>query len=153
MGFGADGGLGKTRKIVEGVIRDLGVDPGECEIEASGGGAAWRVARGSAHVMIAVNPTGEGKPARLRIISPMIAMGQDPSTELLRRLLELNGTELPGVAFGVIGDKVVLVAERSVTGLERSEVGEMLGSIGYFADKYDDELVEEFGGTRVWDLE
>lgn len=153
MVFGADGGLGKTCKLVEGVIKDLGVDPGECALEASGGGAAWRVARGSAHVMIAVNPSAEGKPARLRIVSPVVAMSDDTSLLLLRRLLELNGTELPGVAFGVIGNKVVLVAERGAAGLDRDEVAEMLSSIGYFADKYDDELVEEFGGTRVWDLE
>jgi len=153
MAFGADGGIGKARKLVEGVIKDLGVDPGECAIEAPDGGAAWRVAKGSAHVMIAINPTGEGKAARLRVISPMIAMNEETSLALLRRLLELNGTELPGVAFGVIGDKVVLLAERAVTGLDRAEVAEMLSSIGFFADKYDDELVEEFGGTRVWDLD
>jgi hypothetical protein len=153
MAFGADGGVGKTRKLVEGVIKELGLDPGECALEASSGGAAWRVAKGSAHVMIAVNPSGEGKAARLRVVSPLIAMDEETSPGLLRRLLELNGTELPGVAFGVIGDKVVLVAERGVSGLDRIEVAEMLSSIGYYADKYDDDLVEQFGGTRVWDLD
>ncbi|MBW2277039.1 MAG: YbjN domain-containing protein [Deltaproteobacteria bacterium] len=153
MAFGADGGVGKARKLVESVIKDLGIDPEESSLEASSGGAAWRVARGSAHVMIALNPAGEGKAARLRIISPLILMDEDTSLALLRRLLELNGTELPGVAFGVISDKVVLVAERSVAGLDRAEVAEMLSVIGFYADKYDDDLVEEFGGTRVWDLD
>jgi hypothetical protein len=149
----SDGGVGKTRKLVEAVIEDLGVDPDQSAIEGSKGGAAWRVAKGSAHVMIAVNPGGEGKAARLRVVSPLIKMNDDTSPALLRRLLELNGVELPGVAFGVIGDKVVLVAERGVTGLDRAEVAEMLAVIGHYADEYDDLLVEEFGGTRVWDLE
>jgi hypothetical protein len=153
MAFGADGGAGKARKLVESAIKDLGIDPAESELEAASGGMAWRVAKGSAHVMIAINPTGEGKAARLRIVSPVILMNEDTSPGLLRKLLELNGTELPGVAFGVIGDKVVLVAERGVTGLDRAEVTEMLNSIGFYADKYDDDLVEEFGGTRVWDLD
>jgi hypothetical protein len=152
MVFGADG-AGKARRVVEGVIKDLGVDPAECAIEAVPGGFAWRVAKGSAHVMIALNPGPEGQPARLRVISPMIKLDGETSPGLLRRLLELNGTDLPGVAFGVIGDTVVLVAERGVVGLDRPEVGEMLSIIGHFADKYDDILVEEYGGTRVWDLD
>jgi hypothetical protein len=153
MAFGADGGVGKARKLVESVIKDLGIDPDESALDGAGDGVAWRVARGSAHVMIAINPAGTGKAARLRIVSPLIAMDEETSPALLRRLLELNGTELPGVAFGVIGNKVVLVAERSVAGLDRAEVVEMLSVIGFYADKYDDDLVEEFGGTRVWDLD
>jgi hypothetical protein len=152
MALASDGGAAKARKLVAAVIKDLGVDPGESEIEAAGSICAWRVARGSAYVMIAINPGGEGKAARLRILSPMIKMDDETSPALLRRLLELNGTELPGVSFGVIGDKVVLIAERGVSGLDRAEVAEMLATIGFFADKYDDVLVEEFGGTRVWDL-
>ena len=153
MAFGADGGVGKARKLVESVIKDLDIDPEECSLEGAGEGAAWRVARGSAHVMIAINPAGEGKAARLRIISPLIQMDENTSMALFRRLLELNGTELPGIFFGVIGDKVVLLAERSVAGLDRAEVAELLSSIGFYADKYDDDLVEQFGGTRVWDLD
>ena len=69
------------------------------------------------------------------------------------RLLELNGSELPGVSFGLVKNELVLLAERSIRGLDRSELEEIITMIGYYADKYDDLLTLEFGGTRVCDLD
>ena len=63
-----------------------------------------------------------------------------------------RGMLCPGIAFGLINDEIVLVAERSVRGLDRSEVEEMLLMVGHYADKYDDLLVDEFGGNRVCDI-
>ena len=153
MAFQSDGGIGKARKLVEGVIKGLGLVPDECTIEAAEGAAAWQVARGSAYVMVALNPGREGAPARLRLVSPIVRTKYEVAPAMLMRLLELNGTELPGIAFGMIGDKIVLLTERSVTGLDKAEVEELLHVIGVYADKYDDELVNQFGGTRVCDTE
>jgi len=37
--------------------------------------------------------------------------------------------------------------------LSHLEVQEMLNLVGYYGDKYDDLLVAEFGGSRVFDLD
>ncbi len=150
---GKDRDLAKAKKTVENVVKELGVEPADNAVEAVKGGYAWQIARGSADVIISLIPGVHEAAGRIRVVSPLVRMEKGVTKELAVRLLELNGTELPGVSFGLIsGDIVVLVAERSVLELDKQEVREMLGLIGYYADKYDDVLVKEFGGTRVCDL-
>lgn len=152
MAFVKDGGIGKARKLVESAIRDRGLKPDDHRVSAALGGEAWAVKFGSAAVMIALNPGQGAEAGRLRIVSPIVRMPDNPRPELFSKLLELNGTELPGVALGVVRNEIVLVAERSVRGLDRPEVDELIAAIGHFADTYDDLLVREFGGTRVCDI-
>ena len=153
MVFQTQGMVKKAAKTVAAVIKSLGIDPGKSEIKAVEGGAAWQIAKGSAEVMIAINPGQDGSAARLRVVSPIVEFDSDLPVGLAERLLELNGSQLPGIAFGTLGGKVVaLVAERGVEYLDRAEVEEILAVIGHYADKYDDLLVDEFGGTRVCDL-
>ena len=154
MGDKADRSLVKAKKIVIGVIKDLGVDPAENTVDAVEGGFAWQLARGSADVMISLVPGVGEADGRIRVVSPIVKMKQGVPWDLAVRLLELNGTELPGVSFGVISrDVIVLLNERSLLQLDKEEVQEMFGLIGYYADKYDDLLVKDFGGTRVCDLD
>ena len=155
MVFQSDGGVGKAVKSVTAVLKGLGVDPSKNEIESAEGGTAWQISRGSADIIIAINPpAGDKVSGRIRIVSPIVKFKTDLPKDLMTRLLELNGTRLPGVAFGMLGDSVVvLVTERSVAELDRAEVEEMLGAIGFYGDKYDDLLVNEFGGTRVCDID
>ncbi len=152
MGFQTDRDMAKACKLIETVIRDHGSDPDKNQVSATEGGAAWALLFGSAAVMIALNPSSGKQSARIRIVSPVVKIGGELNPELLRRLLELNGTTLPGVSFGLVNDEIVLVSERSIRGLDRPEVEETIAMIGYYADKYDDLLVLEFGGTRVCDL-
>jgi hypothetical protein len=147
----SDGGMGKAQKIVEAVIKGLGIDPEENRVSTAAGSLAWNLSRGSAEVLVALNPDKPGLPGRLRLVSPMVEVSADPDPALFRRLLELNGSVLPGVAFGLVGNKVVLVAERSLRGIGRGEVEELLAAVGHHADEYDDLLVNDFGGVRVWD--
>ncbi|MBN2525631.1 MAG: YbjN domain-containing protein [Deltaproteobacteria bacterium] len=147
-------GLAKARKTVENVLKELGVNAVENEVESMEGGHAWQVARGSADVMVSLVPGNDHTAGRIRVVSPIVKMDGGISLEAAVRLLELNGTQLPGVAFGLIqGDMVVLVAERTVLDLNQLEVQEMLNMVGYYADMYDDILVAEFGGTRIFDLD
>ena len=153
MSFQADREFAKAQKIIENVIRDHGIEPDANRVSAVEGGAAWAMKFGSAAVMIALNPAANGLTARLRIVSPVIKFEPSSPLGLFTRLLELNGKTLPGVAFGIVNNEVVLVCERSVRGLDREEVEEMIALIGHYSDKYDDLLALEFGGTRVCDLD
>lgn len=153
MVFQQDGGVSKAIKTVVSVLKSLDIDPGGNELKGAPGGAAWQISRGSADVMIAVNPpVTEGHAGHLRVVSPIVRFEGKIPTDLMERLLDLNGTRLPGICFGIISGNVSLVAERSVAGLDRQEFEEILTAIGFYADKYDDLLVGEFGGTRVCDL-
>ena len=143
----------KARKLVETAIRDHGSDPDKNRVRGADGGAAWALLFGSAAVMIALNPSRRNQSARLRIVSPVVKLDRGLKIELAQRLLELNGSDLPGVSFGLVKDEIVLLAERSIRGLDRSELEEIITMIGYYADKYDDLLTLEFGGTRICDLD
>jgi len=153
MAQNVEGAAGKAARIIESVLKSFGLDPDKNRTQAPAGGASWQVTRGSADIMIAINPGPEGHPPRLRIVSPLVKLRGELAPSLALRLLQLNAAELPGIAFGLFRDDVVaLVAERSVDCLDPIEVQDLLAAIGHFADKYDDLLVNEFGGTRVCDL-
>ena len=75
------------------------------------------------------------------------------SRELLFvRLLELNGKGLANCAFGLVGDRVVVVSERPAKGLDLDETDQIIRHLAAVADTYDDKLVKEFGGTRASDM-
>jgi hypothetical protein len=148
-----DGAVGKAAKMVETVLAHLGVDPERNRSAAPAGGASWQISRGSADILIAINPGRDGGAPRLRLVAPLVKVRDELAQPLAAKLLQLNASELPGIAFGLFrADVVALVAERSVSGLDREELAELLATIGHYADRYDDLLVTEFGGTRVCDL-
>jgi len=141
--------LKQTVKMVESVIRDLGLAPEQNRLEAEG--PAWGLARGSAEVFVFVNPGGEGEPGNhIQCVSPVMKIPQTPTNQLalFQRILQLNATQLTGAAFGLKGDTVVLTSDRSTIDLDPSEARDMILRVGYYADVYDDDLVNEFGGKR-----
>lgn len=144
--------VNKAIRIVESALKNLGLDPAKNRISSSAGETSWQLSRGSADVMIAINASPAGGAPRLRFVSPIVKVAEVTS-ELSIALLRLNATELPGIAFGLFREDIIaLVAERSTAGLDRAEVEELLALVGHYADKYDDLLVNEFGGKRVCDL-
>lgn len=141
--------LKQTVKMVESVIRDLGLTPEHNRLDAEG--PAWGLARGSAEVFVFVNPGGENERGNhIQCVSPVMKLPETPTNQLaiFQRMLRLNATELAGAAFGLKGDTVVLTTDRSTIDLDPSEVRDMILRVGYFADVYDDDLVNEFGGKR-----
>ncbi|MCC6746485.1 MAG: YbjN domain-containing protein [Deltaproteobacteria bacterium] len=143
--------LRATTKMVEAVISELGLSPEGNRLQTETGEPAWGLMRGSAEVFIFLHqgPSGdEGN--HLRVVSPVLTLPADTAAQLrlLRRLLQLNATELSGVAFGLKGETVVLTADRTTVDLDPSEVKDIVLRIGYYADHYDDALVTEFGGQR-----
>lgn len=136
--------------LVERSIRALGVDPQQTRLAAEGGVSRYSLKRGSAGIIVSVHPPTAGREeGRLRIVAPVVrAPESDRQAALFRRLLEANAEELEGVAFGLLDDEVVLVAERSVRDLDASEVDRMIRAVGNGADRFDDLLAEEFGAPR-----
>ncbi len=137
--------------LVEESIRRLGLDPATTRLPGDTKTTAFALRRGSARVVVAVHdgPTG----GVLRVVAPAVRIPADPASAngLYRRVLELNGRELHGAAFGVFGDDLVVIAERSLVDLDASEVEAAIRGVGAIADKWDDALAKEFGSKRSSD--
>lgn len=141
-----------AKKLVEATIRKLGLDPGATRAPSAGEGqAAWTLKRGSASVLVAVTKhEGEGK-TYLRVASPVVTLPADAARHapLFRKILELNAAGLANAAFGLIGDRVVVVSERPVAGLDEGEVEQTVRHLAAVADTFDDRLEKDFGATRA----
>lgn len=140
-------------KLVERAIADLGLDPIAVRAREDKSPGLWAIRRGSATVIISVVASIEGPEGTLRVLAPILRPPDEPTTQarLFRRLLELNGTELTGAAFGLLGGDVVVVAERSIIDLDASETDALLATVTQVADHYDDELADQYGAVRLAD--
>ena len=142
-----------AKRLVEATIRKLGLDPAAVRAPSAGEGqAAWTLKRGSASVLVVVTqPEGEGKAAYLRVASPVVTLPADASRHLalFRKVLELNAAGLANAAFGLIGDRVVVVSERPAAGLDEGEVEQAVRHLAAVADTFDDRLEKDFGATRA----
>lgn len=145
--------LDRAVSLVEQSIAALGVDPERSRMAGEGGVRQFSLRRGSAALLVAIHPPGQGADAgSIRVVAPVVRMPDGgPTVELLMRLLRANADELVGAAFGVRDGEVVLVAERSVRDLDASEVDAMIRTVGRDADRYDDALAQEFGTLRASD--
>lgn len=143
----------RAHKMIEEVLGAFGASPEKNRLDTKDGSTAWGVMRGSAEVMIFLNPARSDKEDNfLRMVSPIVRLPTENLLPLYRRILELNAKEVYGIAFGIINEDVVLVAERGTRDLDRGEVEDMLRNISAAADHYDDKLVTEFGGKKVSEL-
>jgi anti-sigma factor RsiW len=142
-----------AKKLVEATIRKIGLDPGTCRASAvSANQSAWTLKRGSASVLVAVTQRDdEGGVAYLRVASPVVTMPADATKHeaMFRKLLELNAAGLANAAFGLIGNRVVVVSERPAAGLDEGEVEQTVRHLAAVADTFDDRLEKDFGATRA----
>ena len=143
-----------TAKMVEGLIGNLGLCPEESRVPTADDTLAWGLMRGSAQVYVFLRP---GEPDdefnSIQVVSPVLQIPADDAVRLLlyEHLLTLNAREITGAGFGIKGDTVMIIVDRSTEDLDPSEVQDMVLRVGYFADHYDDALVSQFGGLRYSD--
>jgi hypothetical protein len=136
--------------MVEEVLQNLGHDPAESRVTGKDTWPAWKVQKGSATVFILMD--GRGEENFLRIVAPVVHLDDKlDRPKLFERLLSLNHGEVYGAAFALDTERnlVVLVCERSTIDLDRSEVLDLVNRVTVYADRYDDILVDEFGGQKA----
>lgn len=146
--------LKAMRETVEKVIAELGLDPRDNRLETQDGSFGWGLMRGSAQVFLFIKPGEEDEHFNaIQVVAPVMHLPESSVTQgtLFRRLLELNSQELTSAAFAIKDDTVVVSTARSTEDLDRSEIKQMLLRVGYYADTYDDILVNQFGGRRYSD--
>ena len=139
-------------EMVNAVLTQMGIEPAEAMI-SSDSGPAWALTRGSAEVFVFLSP-GDSGDNFIQVTAPVLRPPSDGAVlqKLYTKLLELNANDLTGAAFGLRDGDVVVTTDRSTTGLDQVEVEEMIRRVGEYADRYDDELAKEYGGTRASDL-
>lgn len=142
-----DANLKSSIEMVESSLIELGHIVADARRSHEQAERCWHVEAGSAEVEIYLI---QSEPLWILRVSAsvMTATGDTRRDELFRTLLEKNASEVTGVAFALEGDTVMLVAERSTVDLDPSEVLEIIARVQRYADKYDDALVDEFGGVR-----
>ena len=143
-----DADFDRTKELVEGVIGRLGLDPVNARAKSGPDQASWTIKRGSAHVLITVLHRAEDQTTYFRVACPVMTLPAEnlKRQPLFKRLLELNANGLVNSAFGLVGDRVVVVSERPSQGLDSNEVNQIVKHCSAVADTYDDRLVNEFGG-------
>lgn len=143
--------VGRAVEMVEATIRALGVDPAAARIPGDDKTHAYALRRGSARVVVAI-ARAEGGHGTLRVLAPVVHAPEAANeAAVFKRLLELNAREVSGAAFGLFGDEIVAVAERSTEDLDQSEVEANVKNVGRVADRWDDALAKEFGLKRSTD--
>lgn len=133
--------------MIERCLAELGHD-----VAASrAGDHQWKIQHGSATVRVALIDRDDY--VHLRIVAPvMLTDARVDTGKLYRKLLRLNATDVFGAAFAVEQNAVQLVAERSTLDLDTSEIRDLVRRVCAYADAWDDQLVDEFGG-RVGGLD
>ena len=127
-------------KMIEGFFKKINLNPRDQRLPRSDT-LGWWLYRGSALVYIILNQ--HDKTPTVRIISPILYLPEDHILPFYRRCLELN-MELVNCAFGVIDDRIALVSERPITGLDHQELEGTLHYLAVVADDIDDKLAAEF---------
>lgn len=141
----------RTVALIKRFIEGLGLDPERARVDVPGeNNYGWSLMRGSAPMVVFVRaPRDTETTPMLRVVSPIVKIDALTEVALCRRLLELNGRGLGPCAFGLLDDRVAVIAERRTTDLEPDELSHLIKHVGTIGDHYDDVLVAEFGGARV----
>jgi hypothetical protein len=123
-------------QMVEDALVELGHSPDDSRIDTPDDLPAWRVLLDDAsHIDVFLGVDGDKNVLRIVALVGTLPPGPDEAA-LFRRLLELNVTEVKGLAFGLQDGAVVLVTERATLDLDPAEVVDLLRRIEGFASHY-----------------
>jgi|APMed6443717190_1056831.scaffolds.fasta_scaffold57567_2 hypothetical protein len=136
-----------SRTVEEALATHFGLDPRQNRLETQEASMmAWGLTKGSASIFISL--TWGQRNQTLQIFSPILVLTPQVNLNLYPTLLGLNASnELVGAAFAIRDNKVILKVDRNARDLSVAAVTDMIRRIGTLADRYDDLLVEQFGGA------
>lgn len=126
--------------MVENFLNKIGLNPSEQRLK--GDTIGWVAVRGSAITYIMIFEYENF--ASIRIYSPILYLPEENILPFYRKCLEIN-FELVNCAICVYEDKVALVVERPIGGLDPEELEGMVNYLSSVADDLDNKLADEFG--------
>ena len=133
-----------VRAAIPAAIDALG---GDSRVSALGPDA-WAIFRGTVLGYVAlIVPEGESEPDSIvHVTFPILRVPGEGAEPLFQRLLELNHELGSFASFSLDSrGKVWLGAGRFAADLDEPELRELIAQVAGLADRYDDELLEQFG--------
>lgn len=137
-------------KIVEDVIKDLGVDPVECrgmdddDIVEDG---QWNLSKGNASIWIDVFYDETNKENYFQVFCPVIEVPNGKMGEAATDALEI-GHILFGIGFTRVDNWLYLKHIRELTDLSKNEIANIIDRIGVYGEEYEEYFREKYIGGR-----
>lgn len=138
------GPLAGYAQMIDDVLQQqFGIAPQQARQPTSDQEYGWRFTSGSALVEVYLIRVQDR--TYMQVLSPLFHLPMTNLIGLYRKMLELNLT-LTNAALGVFADIVYVFYERPTEGLGPEETVNIITLVTGYADRYDNLLVNEFGG-------
>ena len=137
-------------KIVEEVIKNLGIDPIECremdedDIVEDG---QWNLSKGNASIWIDVFYDETNKENYFQVFCPLIEVPNGKMGEVATDALEI-GHILFGIGFTRVENWLYLKHIRELTDLSKNEISNIIDRIGAYGEEYEEYFREKYIGGR-----
>jgi Putative bacterial sensory transduction regulator len=108
-------------------------------------GYLWKFKYGSVEVFVEL--TGSTDDDTFTVWSAVLQLPVKNEPQLMRKLLEMNWTDTFEARFGIVEDRVIVLASRTVAELSPGEISRAITIVATIADDNDDALQAEFGAV------
>ncbi|MGB3536436.1 MAG: YbjN domain-containing protein [Microcoleaceae cyanobacterium] len=124
--------------VITGLANDQKVMVGQSEASH-----LWKFQYGSAAVFVQL--TGDTDDDTLAVWSPVLKLPAKNEEQLMRKLMEMNWLSTYESHFAITDNQVVVLSNRTLTGITPSEISRIITVVATIADDNDDDLQAEFG--------
>lgn len=127
--------------VIETVISSLDQDD-TAMVSKTEAGHLWKFKYGTVEVFVQL--TGSTDDDTFTVWSSVLKLPAKDELGLMRKLLQMNGTETLEARFAIIEDQVVVIASRTVAELSPGEISRAITIVATIADNNDEVLQEQF---------
>ncbi|OKH35258.1 YbjN domain-containing protein [[Phormidium ambiguum] IAM M-71] len=127
--------------VIETVISSLDQDD-TAMVSKTEAGYLWKFKYGTVEVFVQL--TGSTDDDSFTVWSSVLKLPAKNELELMRKLLQMNGTETLESRFAIIEDQVVVISTRTVAELSPGEISRAITIVATIADNNDEALREKF---------
>ncbi|MFB2936330.1 YbjN domain-containing protein [Aerosakkonemataceae cyanobacterium BLCC-F154] len=127
--------------VIETVISSLEQDD-TAMVSITEAGHLWKFKYGTVEVFVQL--TGSTENDSFTVWSSVLKLPAKDELGLMRKLLQMNGTETFESRFAIIEDQVVVITTRTVAELSPGEISRAITIVATIADNNDEALPEEF---------
>ena len=108
-------------------------------------GYLWKFKYGSVEVFVEL--TGSTDNDTFTVWSAVLQLPAKNEPQLMRKLLEMNWSDTFEARFGIVEERVIVLASRTVAELSPGEISRAITIVATIADDNDDALQAEFGAV------
>ncbi|HEY9851096.1 MAG TPA: YbjN domain-containing protein [Leptolyngbyaceae cyanobacterium] len=129
-------------EVIQTVISSMAQDD-SAMVNHSETGDIWKFKYGTVEVFVQL--TGSTDDDTFTVWSSVLRLPAKNEPQLMRKLLEMNGTETFEARFAIVNEQVVVISSRTVAELSPGEVSRAITIVATIADNNDELLQKEFG--------